>query len=189
MQIPAQIDYQGFEPTGQQRALIEQKMADLEKFCDRLTTGRVVMKGPGRAHRTGGQYEVNIHLVLPDGREIAVEHTPPEDERFSDPAFAINDAFNRARRQLQDAVRHMQGEIKAHEPQPIGTVRRVLPEEGYGFLETGDGREVYFHRNSVLDGAFAHLKPGVRVTFAEEMGDEGPQASTVKLLGKHGLRA
>jgi cold shock CspA family protein len=83
----------------------------------------------------------------------------------------------------------MQGEIKAHEPQPIGTVRRVLPEEGYGFLETGDGREVYFHRNSVLDGAFAHLKPGVRVTFAEEMGDEGPQASTVKLLGKHGLRA
>ena len=26
--------------------------------------------------------------------------------------------------------------------------------EGYGFIETADGREVYFHRNSVLDDAF-----------------------------------
>lgn len=188
MQIPAHIDFQGFEPTEQQRALIEQKMTGLEKFCDRLTAGRVVMKGPGQSHRTGGQYEVNIHLVLPDGREVAVERTPHEDERFADPAFAINDAFNRARRQLQDAVRHMQGETKAHEPQPIATVRRLQPEEGYGYLETRDGREIYFHRNSVLDDAFAHLKPGVRVTFAEEMGDKGPQASTIKLLGKHGLR-
>ena len=58
MQIPAQIDFQGFEPTEQQRVLIEQKMADLKKFCERITTGRVVMKGPGQRHRTGGQYEV-----------------------------------------------------------------------------------------------------------------------------------
>ena len=188
MQIPAQIDFQGFEPTERQRALVEQKMADLDKFFDRITTGRVVMKGPGQHHRTGGQYEVNIHLVLPDGREVAVERTPPEDERFSDPAFAINDAFARIRRRLQDAVRHMQGEVKVHEAQPIGTVRQVKPEEGYGFLEAGDGREIYFHRNSVLDDAFVLLKPGVRVTFAEEMGDKGAQASTVKLLGKHGLR-
>ena len=64
----------------------------------------------------------------------------------------------------------------------------MQPEEGYGFLKTGDGREIYFHRNSVLDDAFARLKPGARVAFSEEMGDKGPQASTVKLLGKQGLR-
>ncbi len=40
----------------------------------------------------------------------------------------------------------------------------------------------------MLDDAFARLKPGLRVTFSEEMGDKGPQASTVKRLGKHGLR-
>ncbi|WP_414473878.1 cold shock domain-containing protein [Microvirga sp. M2] len=188
MQVPAQFDFQGFEPTQQQRALIEQKMDSLERFCDRIITGRVVMKGPGQRHQTGGQYEVNIHLVLPDGREVAVERTPHEDERFADPAYAIDDAFSRARRQLQDAVRNMQGEIKFHESQPIGTVTRMQPEEGYGFIETRDGREIYFHRNSVLGDAFAHLKPGVRVTFAEEMGDKGPQASTIRLLGKHGLR-
>ena len=46
-----------------------------------------------------------------------------------------------------------------------------------------------FHRNSVLDGGFSRLTVGARVAFAEEMGENGPQASTVRPLGKHGLRA
>ncbi|MBB4038776.1 cold shock CspA family protein/ribosome-associated translation inhibitor RaiA [Microvirga flocculans] len=188
MQIPAQIDFQGFEPTEQQRALIDRKLSGLEEFFDRITACRFVMKAPRQHHRTSGQYEVNIHLVLPDGHEVAVERTPPEDERFADPEFAINDAFSRVRRRLQDEVRRLRGDVKAHEPQPIATVRRVQPEEDYGFLETGDGREIYFHRNSVLDDAFAQLKPGVRVTFVEEAGEKGAQASTVRILGKHGLR-
>jgi len=71
---------------------------------------------------------------------------------------------------------------------PIGTVMRVEPIDQYGILETGDGREVYFHRNSVLNGDFAKLAIGDRVTFAEEMGEKGPQASTVKLSGKHAMR-
>lgn len=188
MQIPAQIDFQGFEPDQRERDLIDQKIASLDEFYDRITACRLVMKGPGQRHRTGGQYEVNIHLVLPDGREVAVERTPSEDERFSDPIFAINDAFSRAKRRLQDEARRIRGDVKAHESEPIATVRLLKPEEDYGFLETGDGRELYFHRNSVLGGAFEELEPGVRVTFSEEMGDKGPQASTVKVLGKHGLR-
>lgn len=39
-----------------------------------------------------------------------------------------------------------------------------------------------------IDGAFGHLAVGTQVAFAEEMGEKGPQASTVKLLGKHSLR-
>ena len=58
----------------------------------------------------------------------------------------------------------------------------------FGFLESADGREIYFHRNSVLDNAFSQLVSGSRVTFAEEMGEKGPQASTLKLLRKHKLR-
>jgi cold shock CspA family protein len=55
-------------------------------------------------------------------------------------------------------------------------------------LRTNDGREIYFHQNSVLNGAFPKLKVGTRVIFSEEVGNKGPQASTVKLLGKHGMR-
>jgi cold shock CspA family protein len=100
-----------------------------------------------------------------------------------------NDAFKRARRQLQDQVRELQGQVKHHEGSPIGTVMRLDPSGEFGFLESSDGREIYFHRNSVLDGVFSRLAVGTRVTFAEEMGEKGQQASTVKLLGKHNLRA
>jgi cold shock CspA family protein len=58
----------------------------------------------------------------------------------------------------------------------------------FGFIETDDGREIYFHRNSVLGGEFPQLAVSSRVTYAEEMGEKGPQASTVKLMGKHKLR-
>src|SRR3546814_4757513 len=71
------------------------------------------------------------------------------------------------------------------EEQPTATVRELRREDGYGFLETSDGRDVYFHSHSVLNDDFGRLRPGTRVTFAEELGEKGPQASTVKLLGKH----
>ena len=53
------------------------------------------------------------------------------------------------------------------------------------FSRSADGLEIYFHRNSVLNGGFAKLEPGMKVSFVEEQGEKGPQASTVKLLGKH----
>ena len=83
----------------------------------------------------------------------------------------------------------MQGQVKQHEGLPVGTVMKLDPSGEFGFLETADGREFYFHRNSVLDPWFSRLVIGARVSFAEEMGEKGPQASTVKLLGKHRLRA
>jgi cold shock CspA family protein len=153
-----------------------------------VTACRVVLKAPGGHHRTGGLYEVNIHLALPGGREVNVGHTAQDDERHSDVTLAINDAFKRARRQLQDQARRLEGQVKVHENQPIGTVARLDESGEFGFPATSDGREIYFHRNSVLDHGFTQLSVGSRVAFAEEAGDTGPQASTVKLLGKHGLR-
>jgi cold shock CspA family protein len=153
-----------------------------------VTAGRIVLKAPGGHHRTGGLYELNIRLALPEGREVNIGRTPQNDERYSDLTFAINDAFKRARRQLQDQVRKLQGQVKYHEGTPIGTVSEIDPLGEFGFIQTSDGREIYFHRNSVLNDEFPHLTVGSRVTFAEEMGDKGPQASTVKLMGKHSLK-
>ena len=188
MQTPPEIEFQGMTGTSAIRDTIEKHVAELEQRWGRITACRVVLKGAGQHHRKGGLYEVHIRLALPDGREVNVERTPPADERHADLTFAINDAFKHARRQLQDQVRRAQGQVKHHEGPPIGTVVRIDPSGDFGFLETSDGQEVYFHRNSVLDDAFSRLEVGSRVTFAEEPGDKGPQATTVKLLGKHGLR-
>lgn len=188
MQTPVEIDFQGMEARPEVRASIEQHVAALEERYGRVTACRVVLKAPGGHHRTGGLYEVNIRLALPNGREVDIGRTPPADERHADLSFAVNDAFKHARRRLQDHVRRLQGQVKQHENQPIGTVKNLDPSGEFGFLEAADGHEVYFHRNSVLDGAFSRLAVGTQVTFAEEMGEKGPQASTVKLLGKHRLR-
>jgi cold shock CspA family protein len=188
MQTSVQIDYQGIEELPQVvRASIEKNVAKLEQRYGRVTACRVVLKGPSAHHRTGGLYEVNIRLALPDGREVDIARTPKADERHSDLAFAIGDAFKRARRQLQDHVRRLQGQVKHHEGEPSGTVTMLDASGEFGFLQAGDGHEVYFHRNSVLDG-YDRLAIGTRVVFAEEQGEKGPQASTVKLSGKHQMR-
>jgi cold shock CspA family protein/ribosome-associated translation inhibitor RaiA len=188
METPVQIDFQGMDATADARSAIANHVAQLEQRFGRVTAGRVVLKAPGGHHRTGGLYEVNIRLALPEGREVNVGRTAQKDERHSDLAFAINDAFKRARRQLQDQVRKLQGQVKQHDAPPIGTVVRLDPSGEFGFLQSGDGQEIYFHRNSVLDDGFSRLTVGSRVSFAEEMGEKGPQASTVRPLGKHTLR-
>jgi cold shock CspA family protein len=188
METPIQIEFQGMEPVEHVRSAIVKHITDLESRFGRVTACRVVLKSPGGHHRSSGHYEINIHLALPDGREVDVDRTPTADARQADVTFVVNDAFKRARRRLQDQVRRMQGHVKTHEERPIGTVTKLDPERGFGFLESKDGREIYFHQNSVLDGKFRQLAPGTRVQFSEEVGEKGPQASTVNLLGRHALR-
>ena len=66
-----------------------------------------------------------------------------------------------------------------HDPRPLrARVARIFYQDGYGFLETADGRDVYFHENSVLDG-FDKLEVGNKVVYSEEMGAKGPQASSL----------
>ena len=188
MQTPLAIDFQGLTAQPDLRASIEKHVAKLEDRFGRVTACRVVVKGPGARHQSGGLYEINISLALPNGREVNVGRTAVADERRSDIEFAVNDAFKRARRRLQDQARRLRSQVKLHESEPTATVARLDDSGEFGFLTSVDGREIYFHRNSVLDGAFPRLEIGSRVTFVEEQGDKGAQASTVKLLGKHGLR-
>ena len=188
MQTAPKIEFQGMAGTPELEDAITAHVAQLEQRWDRITACRVVLKGPGQHHQAGGLYEVHIHLSLPDGREVNVRRTAAADDRRTDLTFALNNAFKRARRQLQDQRRRAERQVKHHEGQPSGTVVRLDPSGEFGFLQAGDGQEIYFHRNSVLDDAFSRLAVGARVSFVEEAGEKGAQATTVKLLGKHGLR-
>jgi cold shock CspA family protein len=189
MQVPVQVDFQGCDPEPRLRERIDRGLESLESRFGRIIAARVAICGPGGHHRTGGRYEIGVHLTLPDGRLVNVEHTPDADERYGDVDFAIGDAFRRARRQLQDEYRRMDGKVKRHQPQAVAKVARLDETGEFGFLRTAAGDDIYFHRNSVLDGAFPRLKPGTAVAFTEEIGEEGPQASTVRLLGKHNMRS
>ena len=188
METPIEIDFQGMAANASVREIIVKHVDQLEQRFGRITAGRVVVKCPGGHHYKGGLYEIHIRLTLPEGREVIVDHTAQNDERYSDLNFSINDTFKRARRQLQDQVRKLDGQVKHHEGTPVGTVVELDTLGEFGFIETEDGREIYFHRNSVLGGDFPQLTVNSRVTYAEEIGEKGPQASTVRLMEKHKMR-
>ena len=120
METPVRIDFQGMDTNPDVRNAIAKHLIQLEKRFSRITAGRVVLKVPGEHHQKGGLYEVGIRLALPEGREVNIGHTAQNDERHSDLTFAINDAFKRARRQLQDQVRKLQGQVKHHDSALVG---------------------------------------------------------------------
>ncbi len=180
MQTQPEIDFQGMEPQDELRDRIVEKIAHLEKLYGRMTACRVVARGPGGHHKTGGHYDFSIHIALPDGREVAVTRAADPDERFQDVWFALGDAFRRADRQLEDAVRRIRGDVKHHEATPTGVVKSLADD--FGMLESVDGREIYFHCNSVAEPGFDRLTIGERVEFLEEDGAKGPQARRVTPL-------
>ena len=117
-------------------------------------------------------------------RELVESHQSSKDAAHADVYVAIRDAFNAAGRRLQDYARRQSIAVRLHEGPPRARVARLFPEERYGFLETTDGREIYFHANSVLQPGFEHLDTGAEVYFSEEEGEKGPQASTVRWVEK-----
>ena len=69
----------------------------------------------------------------------------------------------------------------------IGRIVKLHVGQGHGFIRMLNDREIYFHRNSVLDSAFDQLKPGTPVRYSEEQGDEGPQATTVSMTRRRSI--
>jgi cold shock CspA family protein len=70
----------------------------------------------------------------------------------------------------------------------VASLSELLENEGYGYFITDDGREIYLHRSSVLNQRFQRLRVGTSVTFAEEQGEKGPRASTVRIIGSRDVR-
>ncbi len=175
MQRPLQITSRDFALTPAIEADIRERAEKLESYFDRITGCHVIIEAPVGHHRKGGPFSVRIDLKLPRAELTATR------QDAEDLAIAIRDAFDAIRRRLEDHVREMRGAVKAH--QGFATARVAKLNDGYGFLETPDGREIYFHRNSVLDGHFEDLTAGTEVRFVEEAGEKGPQASTVAIVG------
>jgi cold shock CspA family protein/ribosome-associated translation inhibitor RaiA len=199
MILPMQIEFRNLTTSPTIELWIRKSAAKLETFFQGIMSCRVLVEIPHLHHRRGSPYLIRIDLTVP-GREIVVKHQPRLHNSLrateevvkqlevqtphKNLRLAISDAFRKAGRQLQDYVRRTRGQVKLHEPSPRAAVSRLFLEEGYGFLATPDGREIYFHKDSVLRGAFQRLKVGRLVTFMEEKGDRGPQASTVRVVGK-----
>jgi ribosomal subunit interface protein len=184
--IPIQVTFKGMDPSEAVEANIREKAEKLERFSDHLMSCRVVVEAPHRHSRQGKMYGLRIDIGVVNG-EIAVTHQGPQNQAHEDVYVAIRDAFDAAARQLEDYERKQRGKVKAHEVPLHGKI--VGMSHDHGFIAASDGREIYFHKNSVTLGNFDDLEDGdeVRLVIHPGEGEKGPQASTVVPLGKHHL--
>jgi len=180
MQEPLRIAFRNLESSPAVEEQIRKRVAELERLFDRITACSVVVELHHRHQRHGALYHIRIDLIVP-GREIVVRREPPKHQAHEDLPVAIHDAFDAARRQLQDYVRVMRADVKTHEEPTTGQITKLFAERDYGFLITAGGDEVYVHRNAVLGRGFDKLRVGdkVRYVIHENEGEHGPQASTV----------
>ena len=63
---------------------------------------------------------------------------------------------------------------------PEGTIKR-LTDRGFGFIDTGKGKDLFFHSSSLEGVSFEQLHEGQKVTYTEGRGKKGPCAENVKL--------
>ncbi len=187
MQVPAEISYQNCEASEDVRSEVARQVQHLEKFSPRITSCHVAVVGSDKRHRHGGAFKVDLRIAIPQHKDIIVNRSHRDVPEHGHILVAIRDAFSAAQRQIEDAMRDMQGAVKMHAVEEHGHVTKFLAGEDCGFIETADGREIFFHRDSFLDGAFDRLVVGAEVRFAEEEGEKGAQASTVRIVGKHHL--
>lgn len=179
MQTSPVVTFKGLEPSAALRDLIEHRVADLEQHHPRITSCRVVVEQPHHKHQQGESWQIKITIEVP-GSVVVVNHEPARDARHEDAYAAVRDAFDAARRRLQHHGERRAGHVKHHEEAPVARVIAVAAD--HGFLATEDGRQVYFHANAVLQDGFTDLHVGSPVSFVEEEGEEGPQASAVRRL-------
>ncbi len=109
METPLKITFQGGDSSEALSALIREHVDSLEKVYGRMTACQVMVQIPDKLN---GPFAVHVHLALPGGMDLNVDHTPTSDNRFFDPQFAVNDAFRRAKRALKDRAQKRRGDVK-----------------------------------------------------------------------------
>jgi cold shock CspA family protein len=183
MQIPLEISYRDVRKSEAIENLIREKAAKLELICDYITSCRIAVERPHSFVKKGNSFRFRIDITVPPGHEVVVTREPGDSDKHDKLPKIIRDAFNAARKQLQELVRKQRKEVKTHPEQEVrAIVSSIYPLEGYGFIRTVNGREIYFHRNSILNMNFDELQTGMGVRFSEVDGEKGPQAASVQVI-------
>jgi cold shock CspA family protein/ribosome-associated translation inhibitor RaiA len=184
MQVPIKVVYRNLLPQYKEGIEGEVRLlaGRLDKFHPDIISCRIVVEMPHKRHHEGNLFRATITLNIPD-KQIVVSREHPFSQIHENIYVAVRHAFDDAIRQLEEYDLIKSNDVKGHDLIPHGSVSKLFTKQGYGFIESSDGREIYFHKNSALDG-FNKLKVGVAVRFEEEEGEKGPQASSVKVLRK-----
>lgn len=113
MQFPVQVTFDNVDPSPALETFVREHAAKLERFFDRIVACHVTIDAPHRHQHKGKLYAVRIDLTVP-GDVLAVHRAKPDDHAHEDPRVAVRDAFDAARRVLEDYARRRRQDVKAH---------------------------------------------------------------------------
>ncbi|HJU84707.1 MAG TPA: HPF/RaiA family ribosome-associated protein [Holophagaceae bacterium] len=175
MAMPVQVVFHDLGHSDAIEAAVRKRAEKLESFFGAIQSCRVVVEIAQKHKHQGKLYNVRIDLTVPQGILAVNRHA------HEDVFVAIREAFDAARRRLEDHARVVRGDVKQHPKGFGGRVARVFPMEGYGFIETPGGEEVYFSAENLVDHSFEELTVGTEVHFIEDVAGEGLQAKRISL--------
>ena len=185
MQQPLEITFRDVERTPSLEKLIYKEASKLDKAHNNVIRCRIAVEKPHEYQKTGNPFRIRLEILVPKNPEIVVTRDPSDEEMHNPLEFIIKDTFKTAKRRLRKLEDRQRWDVKKHpEQETTAVIEKLFQKEGYGFLRTVDGQEIYFHRNSVLNDEFDRLEIGTGVNFVKKMGKKGPQASSVRLVDK-----
>ena len=120
MKMPVEIRFLGLDPSEAVAAAVREKAQHADRFCPGIMAWRVSIEQEAKHQHQGRPYAVRIDVTV-TGHEIAVNHV-----RNEDVYVALRDAFDAARRQLEELARKRRGQVKTHANSRPGS---AVPEE------------------------------------------------------------
>ncbi|MEQ8406972.1 MAG: ribosome-associated translation inhibitor RaiA [Gammaproteobacteria bacterium] len=95
-----QIVFHNIDQTDALNDAVQKRISKLERYCDQIITGRVVLDSPHNNHHKGKVYSVGLEIHTPS-KEVRVNQDQHDNHAHEDLYVAIRDAFNAAERQLK----------------------------------------------------------------------------------------
>lgn len=186
MQIPVEIVWHEMDPARHVEQRVNERVARLEKFFERIIGVHVVVEAAHRRPKgSSADYEVRLEVTVPGG-VLTIDRKPGDTRMHKDPLMAVRDAFEAMERRLRRWKDEHSGRPEVTgTPYLQGKVAEISPPDGGGQIAVTDGRLVYFHRNAVVNGDFDALEVGdpVELMIAPQDDAVNLHASTVRRIG------
>jgi ribosome-associated translation inhibitor RaiA/cold shock CspA family protein len=181
MQTGVEIVFHKMDRSPAVEAKVRERIERLERRFGRLTSFRTTLDAPHRHHSKGIHYAVRLEAHVPSGI-LTVDREPGDNFAHQDILVAVRDAFDAMERKIKAWADTHTGRPDARAEPLQGRIAELHPDRDFGQIALTDGRLLYFHRHSFVEGDFDKLSEGDTVELAVAEGDSphGPHASTVR---------
>lgn len=114
MRIPMEITFRHMDPSPAVEARIHEKAEKLDRFYENVMGMRVVVEAPHEHKSQGKLFHVRIDLTVPGGELVVSKGHHHQSQAHEDVYVALRDAFDVAKRRLEEYSRQQRGDVKAH---------------------------------------------------------------------------